>query len=364
MKGYGHVEHSHMELRDLLYFDFDKAASLFSQIEGGLVEKVESGSETSKDERNIRKYDVKLFKPEFGGIATEKTSRLESRVLHHDLLVRLEGHLFSQGYAVDLNDALQAQESLNVQSIHGALGDVSCLRAEGWAVIEDYERIKNISAKFNPVVDFIGRCGMSNVEQSGEYQPLMKQLDDLKSAAASQADRNKRAKASKQLAVIEERVREAIKSATGLAGVPEWLISGMALFIDTFMPGRINLRIYPFESVPSFQILSNLKRDCFVDDDLENVVFAYGTRPTVKLVVLGLVTSFPGEGGETFDPMAEFEDGTEGADSEEKGFERGFRAVFTGMEGLNRFARYSRFPNVTVYPLAAYRRVRRRGAAS
>jgi len=77
-------------LRDLIYFDFGKSMSLFSQVEGGLLKEITPGTESSKDERSVRKYDLKLFKPEFGGVAAEKTSQLESRVLHHDLLVRLE----------------------------------------------------------------------------------------------------------------------------------------------------------------------------------------------------------------------------------------------------------------------------------
>jgi len=48
-------------LGDLLYFDFDKSASLFSQIEGGLLKEITSGTESSKDQRNVRKYDLKLL---------------------------------------------------------------------------------------------------------------------------------------------------------------------------------------------------------------------------------------------------------------------------------------------------------------
>lgn len=98
------------DLRDLVYFDFDKAASLFSQLEQGLLREVQSSVEAAKDERNVRKYDLKLFKPEFGGIASEKTSRLESRVLHHDLLARVEDALFEHGMAVDINVASAESE--------------------------------------------------------------------------------------------------------------------------------------------------------------------------------------------------------------------------------------------------------------
>ena len=62
-----------ISIRDLLYFDFEKAASLLSQLEGGLLEKISESHETSEDERNVRTYELlKLFKGEFGGIAIEK----------------------------------------------------------------------------------------------------------------------------------------------------------------------------------------------------------------------------------------------------------------------------------------------------
>ena len=49
------------EIRDLIYFDFGRAASLLSQIEGGLLQETQVGAESAKNERNIRKYDLKIF---------------------------------------------------------------------------------------------------------------------------------------------------------------------------------------------------------------------------------------------------------------------------------------------------------------
>jgi hypothetical protein len=79
-----------MNLKNILYFDFDKAASLVSQLEGGLAKQRSETSEETQDERKIRKYELlKVFKSEFGGIQTDKKAVIETKVLHHDLLVRL-----------------------------------------------------------------------------------------------------------------------------------------------------------------------------------------------------------------------------------------------------------------------------------
>lgn len=94
-------------LRDLVYFDFEKTASIFSQTEMGLLQETKSTFEDSKDERNIRKYGLAgIFTPEFGSISAEKNSILESKILHHDLLARVEAIIFNQGFAVDLNESI------------------------------------------------------------------------------------------------------------------------------------------------------------------------------------------------------------------------------------------------------------------
>jgi hypothetical protein len=141
--------------------------------------------------------------------------------------------------------------------------------------------------------------------------------------------------------------------------VEDWLLEGIRRWIDVFLPGRITLRIYPFEEAPAFHLLGNLKRDAFVDADIGNIMFAYGARPNVRLTVLGLITSLPPEGEQTFDPMAHLPEIGEGDDElpREAQFELGFRRAFESMDGFEKLARFSYYPNVTVYPIGVYRRV-------
>ncbi len=343
-------------LRDLIYFDFDKSASLFSQVEGGLLKEITSGSESSKDERNVRKYDLKLFKPEYGGIAAEKTSQLESRVLHHDLLVRLEEHIFNEKLCIDINEEV-INPCPDAEFIHAKLSRTSCVRVRGWAVIEDYERVKNLMTRFNTLTAFMGRCAMQEIEKSEEYQTIQKELDKAKEQAKTEKNKHKRLKAIKQVESTDKHFRDLVEKTTGLTGLPEWLIEGIGQFIETFMPGRIVLRVYPFPSLPAFQVLANLKKDCFVDADFENFIFAYGTSPTVKLSLLGIISSLPGKETIQFDPMAEFSQEHDQCVLDQVSFENGFRRIFPAYEGLQKFARYSRYPNVTVYPLAVYRTI-------
>jgi len=36
-------------------------------------------------------------------------------------------------------------------------------------------------------------------------------------------------------------------------------------------------------------------------------------------------------------------------------FEKAFRGMFGGMDGLENFVKYSRYPNITVHPIAVFR---------
>jgi len=93
------------------------------------------------------------------------------------------------------------------------------------------------------------------------------------------------------------------------------------------------------------------------------LLYGYGQRPNVPLTVTGLVTSKPPEGGYSFDPLEEFdgfnEDETDDSDEKnQKVIELAFRRVFAALEGMEDFVRYSRYPNVTVHPIAVYRDLR------
>lgn len=233
---------------------------------------------------------------------------------------------------------------------------------EGKSVIEDYRRIYAISEKFNDVTKFIGRSAVESIKESPQYLEMNAKLEQAQSETKAISDRNERSRRKQGLKALEQELENMLKS--DLQGVDQWILDGMQLWIKTFMPTRINFRIYPYEDFPSFQVICNLKSDCFIDQDLQHLLYGYGHRPNVPLTVTGLITSMPPIGGYDFDPLAEFENIVQKSDAEEsneekqKAFERAFRAVFAAMEGIEDFVRYSRYPNVTVHPIAVYRDLR------
>lgn len=195
------------------------------------------------------------------------------------------------------------------------------------------------------------------------------------------AGKQQRARLQRELREQEKVLERLLDQAVGPSSPPdEWIIEGLRLWIQVFFPDRITVRLFPFEDRPEFQLLGNLKRGSFVDADVGNLLFAYGTQPNIKLTLVGLVTSIPAEKGRPFDSLAGFpevradldrevdEDSStvDLADGEPDlaGFEKGFRSLFNALDGLDAFSRFARYPNITVYPLAVYRRVPISGASS
>jgi hypothetical protein len=89
-------------LRDLLYFDVEKAASIFSQLQGGLPRETQETSEQGRERKKGIGLTLGPLRPELAGTSSEKTSVIETRVLHHDLLVQIEDALFEIGAALEL----------------------------------------------------------------------------------------------------------------------------------------------------------------------------------------------------------------------------------------------------------------------
>lgn len=338
-------------MRDLIYFDFDKAASICSQFEGGLPERLAVTEDTGKNRMAGTKLGFpKIAEAKLGVDYTEKTSILETKTLHHDLLTRIENQLSEMKLVADICKLVPSETS-SAEKVREAIGENPYIIASGWSVIEDYRRILAISQKFNDITKFISRCAAEAIKQSPQYADAQRQLNEMQQVISTISDRDKKAVAKAQMKALEESIKNMAKAE--LISIDQYLLDGIQLWINTFMPNRINFRIYPFDNCPSFQVLCNLKRECFVDQDLEHLLYGYGSRPNVPLAVLGLITSLPTREVPTFDPLREFKK-AEGK-SDNMAFEEAFRGIFGAIDGIEAFVKYSRYPNVTVHPIAVFR---------
>jgi len=170
-------------------------------------------------------------------------------------------------------------------------------------------------------------------------------------------DRNQRSKQELKINSLEKELNEFVEiNLQRLDPIADWLKDGIEKWIEVFLKNRIIFRIYPFESCPSFQVFCNLKSKCFLDQEVEHFFCSYGFRPNIKLSAFGLITSIPSKNGISFDPLREFQN--KEILSDKMKFESAFRKIFQAMDNIEDFSRYSRYPNITIYPIAIYRDLR------
>jgi hypothetical protein len=338
-------------LCDYIYADLAKAVSLYSQLTGGIVELREASTETTGQADNKRHYDFKVFRHDAGGSTEERSALREVRKPHHALFMELEAALSGGGYLVDLT---RTNESLREPEVREKLRSALCVKVTGRAVIEDYARIREIASAFPEVSKLINRSAESTLRGSVAFKELQAQLEDAKRLVRTSSDRNERSRISAKVKSLEVAIEDAVKQASAVEGVEPWILDGLRTWIDTFLPGIINLRIYPSADRPSEHIFGHLKRDSFEDRDSSSFHFTYGSLPTEPLTMIGIITSVPIDEAEGFNPMLEFE--KEDSTSSES-VERAFRGMFRGFDGFEQMIRTCRYPRVLVQPLVVYRSV-------
>lgn len=338
-------------IHDLIYFDLEKASSIWSQFQWGRTESMSVTQDSSSDQKASGALGI----PNTAQVALEKGqgekySILENKILHHDLLNRVDALLSNADLVVDLNAAIRNDET-SPAVVRATIGEKPYIKAQGWSVIEDYQRIMTIAGKFGELIEFITQVQQEAVRKTPVFLQLQEMISSKRKEIGQIKDRNTRAVEKSKLEEMEKTIDQQLKSK--MIDFDPKLIDAMKLFVTTFMPNRINFRIYPLPNCPSFQVLCNLKRECFVDQDLEHLLYGYGNRPNVQLAAFGLITSIPQESGYAFDPLAEFNDATQ--QNQQMQFEKTMRGLFTAMDSFESLVRYSRYPNVTIHPIAVYR---------
>lgn len=345
------------EVKDFIYLDMEKVVSLYSQLTGGIIQSVETATSSGSNNKNLRNYDFKIFKHEAGGTNTDSHSMKETRVSHHDLYNELERSLFENGYAVDVGVDITKDHIISGEAQY-ILQNALCIKSKGWAVLEDYKRLSRIADNYHDIAALINKSIESSLSDTPEYKELAGKIEQKKNEVQGMKNgpaKTKRKKEIDDLAVLIESLLK-IKQ---VGAVEEWIITGMQNWIRVFLPGIFNFRLYPFEELKDFHILSNLKREFFLDSDTESIHFLYGSRPSIKISMLGVITSIPRENDHAFDPMSEFTDlELENEGNEHLSIESAFRGVFRGFDGFEDMVRTCRYPRVMVQPIAIYRTIK------
>ncbi|MDD9177110.1 hypothetical protein PVK63_19770 [Aliivibrio sp. S2TY2] len=344
------------EIKDFIYLDTNKVSSLYSQISGGLVQSIESTQSNSEDSKNLRNYSFKVFKHEAGGTETESNQLKETRVSHHEVYNELETELFKHGYAAELGVDISKDEIESGEAIN-SFENVLCIKAEGHVVFEDYQRLTRIAANYEAITGFINKSITSNIKDTPEYIEIYNQLEESRLEIKAMKNGSQKTQKKKQLEIVESQLEE-LTTTRKVGAVEPWIIDGLKTWVNVFLPDIFNVRLYPFSDMENFHIMSNVKREFFLEQDIESVHFLYGSVPTIKVSLLGVITAIPKKDSITFEPLKEFDTETIDEEGNEAlSVENGFRGVFRGFDGLEAMVRTCRYPRIMVQPIAIYRSI-------
>ena len=339
--------------RDLIYFDFEKTASIASQLQGGLHKEIqESHSDTGEIGTGINLQFLNL-----GSKLSDSKSRLVVKSIHHDLLLRVEEALKDEELSVDVNAMFEPKGDA-VERLHGILTRKPYVSAEGRCRFLDFERIKTLVNGANDIVEFASMSALDSFIKTEEYRNVEQAIHELEQEIQSlktKKERNAAKKAVDNAKACSKAMLDSVAASAEHSLLREWQISGITKFIDLILPNRKLLILQPFECYEDFKLICNLKEDCFVDSDLDNLLFAYGSQPNVQLSVFGLATHIPSLESEE-ETVAER--GHREAQSAMQEIEHAFEAAFDGITPIESLGRFAYFPRVTIYPLAVYRTIR------
>lgn len=345
------------EVKDFIYLDIDKVSSLYSQLSGGIIQSFEISSASSEDNKNLRNYDFKFFKHEAGSSGTESQGIKEVRISHHEVYSELEQELFKNGYAAEIGVEISKEDIQSGNAVN-IFENVLCVKAEGSIVLEDYDRITRIADNYEEIVDVINQSRKISLKESPEAKKLLEQIDTMKSSISSMKNGSEKIKRRNQVKEFESELNNLIET-KAVGKVDNSIIEGLKTWVRVFLPDIFNIRLYPFSDLDNFHVMSNVKREFFLDNKTESVHYLFGSKPTVKVTMLGVITSIPPKEQSDFDPMKEFESKSMDEESRKHlNFENGFRGVFRGFDGLEELIRTCHYPRIMVHPIAIYRAVK------
>ena len=283
-------------IRELIYLDLDKTASLLSQLRGGLPKEYhETYSKGGGSGAGVAAY---VFNARLN--SNESESATEIIHVHHDMLVEAERLLEEQCRLIEIS-AEYGSGNPNAEEVHEAIRTTPYVRIEGTCEFRDFNMVKRLLSVF------ARGQGRSPSKKKGNRHKSSNQESPLS---------------------IEE-------------------------LIEHFVPNRIHFAVQPF---PGMIAYSNLKAECILDRDADNVLFHYRTKPTVQLTAFGVVASAPPR---IVEAQSLFKYGEVAESNPQSGdIVRAFGNIHEFTEPLETIENFASYPNISVYPYAIYRTIR------
>ena len=338
-------------IRDFVYLDLGKLESLFSQVRGGLVEALETSVESDNHVSGSFGASIGLLKGSVSGESEEKIFSVERKTLHHHIERLVEDFLEQLGLLFDL-DSDSVSEDTDLDMLRNEIAEKGYIRATGRILFEDFGRLGTLAESYPRLVEIVGTLG--NLDQP-EMSQLLTELDEVERGIEIASNSNEQKKLELKVRVTRQKIRELAEQFIG-ESIPDVMLDGIRDFIRLLASDRLACRLMPSDLAPKFQIVANLKRDCFVDLNFEQFLASYGREPNVDISVFGTVTSVA-PANKSKSPFEAAVDSEALPTDTVKSLADSFSSFLFATDGLAQLVQIGSYPSVIVHPIAIYREI-------
>jgi hypothetical protein len=324
-------------VRDFIYLDVERLASLFAQSKRGLTtlvalaEKGAQSAKTSETDMTTAAFDLERF-------------RGEMSVLHDYMYHLVEKEL---GKSILHVTPELISTSNGISELRGS----RLCKVSGNASMHDYRRLTTILEKFNQLGEAIAYSILNSPE-------ITKTVDALKVRREQIAGKT-RQKVHEQIGVLTN-VKEYAK-ANGLHQ-DEQLLKNLKLFADLFYADTYEVQIHPANDQQSHLYRSLLRKD-FLRIPPERLRLLYGSPTQDQWTLVGSVTCVSGvsspEGDSSPDASGGAQENPASSGSTPMNMRRAYNQLFKAMNLLeNMVVESVKSTEIIIFPLAIYRDLR------
>lgn len=294
-------------VRDFIYVDIERLKSIISQVESGIIEKVDGTTGRQQSASGSMEAGILgLLKGSSEAEVIMHRNVTETKSLHDYIYNKVELSLIERQLLQKIPDEKAIEYSENLRN---ELGHSSYILVRGKVNINDFGQIKEYMTNFKSIAEFLGQCSVQNL------------------------DLNKKDKK----AAIKERTEKI------MGNLDETYLNGLEKFIDLFYQDRVIIKIIPYNSNAEFRFVGNISPE-YLRDDINSITYKYGTAPVSEWTIFGQIASIPPK-----------DRSHQNLDMSGSPIEVALQKMFDSLRNVELTAQSVSYPEIAITPIAIYR---------
>lgn len=256
------------KIREYIYLDVDRIKSIVSQNEKGLIiEKTEESGHDAELKGNVGSNVLTNLFVDFGveGDVLFTNRKDETKVLHDYMYNLLEKKL------VESDTIIKIPANYGNENYRDNINPDSFILMECMIKIENYTSISDLIEKINELqvsFEVMGLNSMSNALEVNQW----------------------------------EEAEQSLRKNSQL--LDESYLNSLSVFFNHFYNGKIFIKCMPFDNDVFSNFIGFIKEK-YLREDIEDIIFKYGSSPSFKWYVFGQISSIPSK---NFNPTINIQD--------------------------------------------------------